>query len=104
MADRRRTFWTMTLWHDQTDMRRYMANGRHRAAMPKLFHWCDEASVVHWTQPDTTLPSWRAADARMRAEGRPSKVRYASTSHASLAYPPPRIAAPVPLNPLRPLA
>ncbi len=54
--------------------------------MPRLMVWCDEASVVHWEQAETTLPTWAEADARMRAEGRPSKVRHPSSSHADLSY------------------
>jgi hypothetical protein len=31
-------------------MRAFMLSGAHQRAMPKLFNWCDEASVVHWNQ------------------------------------------------------
>jgi hypothetical protein len=59
LPDRRWTFWTMTVWDSQESMRAYILNGAHKAVMPKLLNWCDEASVVHWDQPDVRLPSWQ---------------------------------------------
>jgi hypothetical protein len=91
LADRGWTFWTMTAWDDEQSMRRYMASGSHKTAMPHLMNWCDEASVAHWTQPETALPSWTEADRRMRESGRPSKVRNPSPKHATLDYMAPRI-------------
>ncbi len=58
LRDRRLTFWTMTIWREEADMRRYMTNGAHARAMPKLREWCDEASVVHWSEDGETLPDW----------------------------------------------
>ena len=89
LPDRKLTFWTMTLWQDQAAMRAYITTGAHLKAMPKLLEWCDEASVVHWTQDEPNLPSWNEADHRMRAEGRVSKVRHPSAAHRDLAYDPP---------------
>lgn len=97
LSDRVMTFWTLTMWDDQDSMRRYMTAGAHRAAMPRLMTWCDEASVVHWTQAEPTLPSWQVADQHMRSEGRPSKVRFPSPDHATLAYRPPRMGRGAPL-------
>ena len=68
LADRSWTFWTMTAWDSQESMRGYMTAGAHRIAMPRLMDWCDEASVVHWDQPQTDLPSWTEADERMRKD------------------------------------
>lgn len=86
LADRKRTFWTLTVWADQADMRAFMTSGTHRKAMPKLLEWCDEASLVHWTQGDDAVPSWNVASDRMRAEGRSSKVRHPSPRHGDLTY------------------
>jgi hypothetical protein len=91
LPDSNRVFWTMTAWDTQENMRRYMTTGSHKAAMPHLLHWCDEASVAHWEQPENSLPSWAEADKRMREEGRASKVLNPSSQHATLTYAAPRI-------------
>lgn len=91
LADRRWTFWTMTAWDSEESMRRYMTGGSHKKAMPRLMHWCDEASVVHWEQSEADLPSWTEADRRMRVGGRASKVRSPSPQHATLSYRAPRL-------------
>jgi hypothetical protein len=90
LPDRNRTYWTMTAWDTQENMRRFMTTGPHKAAMPRLLHWCDEASVAHWEQPGDSLPSWTEADKRMREEGRVSKVLNPSPEHASMSYSAPR--------------
>ena len=97
LGDRHWTFWTLTAWDSMDSMRGYRAAGAHRAAMPRLLDWCDEASVVHWEQPDEALPSWTYADARMRREGRASKIRHPSPRHADLSYDPPRLSGAVPI-------
>ncbi len=99
LGDRKFTFWTMTAWNSQADMRRYMTSGAHMQAMPKLLHWCDEASVAHWEQQDPALPSWTDADRRMRETGRPSKVRNPSPHHADLTYATPRTTTGGPIHP-----
>ena len=99
LADRRWTFWTMTAWDGQQSMRRYMTNGSHKEAMSHLLDWCDEASVAHWTQLEKTLPSWIEADRRMRDTGRPSKVRYPTSQHATLSYRAPRTMVSGPIQP-----
>lgn len=101
LADRHQTFWTMTAWDSQESMRRYMTAGPHKAAMPRLVSWCDEASVVHWEQPEAALPTWDEADRRMRASGRASKVRHPSPQHASLTYQAPRLTGGAPIRPRR---
>lgn len=101
LSDRRLTFWTLTVWDDEAAMRAYMLSGAHRLAMPKLVHWCDEASVVHWpTEPDAA-PAWNEATRRMRAEGRVSKVRNPSPRHGDMSYAEPRLSGAAPLPPVR---
>jgi hypothetical protein len=102
LPDRERTFWTLTAWDEEASMRAYMTTGAHRAAMPRLLGWCDEASVAHWRQEEAALPGWDEADRRMRAIGRPSKVRHPSPAHAALAYREPRLTGSVPMRPTRP--
>ena len=90
LADGSWTFWTMTAWDAQESMRRFMTTGSHSRAMPHLLDWCDEASVAHWSQLETALPSWTEADKRMREGGRASKVRNPSPDHATLSFRTPR--------------
>jgi hypothetical protein len=64
-------------------MRKFMLAKPHGPAMRKLLNWCDEAALVHWTQPEATLPSWPEAHRRMQSEGRTSKVNHPSADHAA---------------------
>lgn len=88
--DRKLTFWTMTLWNSEADMRAYRNTDAHKKAMPKLQFWCDEASIVHWQQQEDEFPSWFEAHERMPKEGRLSKVKNPSANHLSFTIPAPR--------------
>ena len=99
LADRGWTFWTLTAWDSAEAMRAYMTTGPHRAAMPRLLDWCDEASVAHWDQDGDALPNWTEAEHRMRGEGRPS--RHPGPHHADLGFRPARTAVTAPLRPKR---
>ena len=87
----RLVFWTLTAWTDAEAMRAYTLSGPHRAAMGRLAAWCDESAVARWEAPDAALPDWQEADRRLRACGRPSKVRHPSAAHAGLAHAPPQL-------------
>lgn len=76
-----RVFWTRTVWSDRDALTAFMASGPHRAAMPKLVDWCDEASVARWDCEGAALPDWPEVERRMREEGRQSRVRRPSEAH-----------------------
>jgi hypothetical protein len=76
--DKRLVFWTRTAWRDEAAMRAYMTSGAHKKAMPKLQYWCNEASLVHWSDTVGQLPDWNLAQERLRRDGRVSRVRYPS--------------------------
>lgn len=82
-------------------MRAYTLSGEHRTAMPKLATWCDEASVVHWTQAGESPPSWLEAAEHMRREGRPSKLRNPSRDHLAMTFADPRLTAAAPIVAIR---
>jgi heme-degrading monooxygenase HmoA len=90
LREARNAFWTLTVWQDATAMDAYRTQGSHRSVMPKLLDWCDEASVVHWTQETPELPAWNEAYQRMAQEGRPSKVLHPSAAHLAHQIPAPR--------------
>jgi Domain of unknown function (DUF3291) len=89
LRDRAKTFWTITAWSSEAEMKTFMSAGTHGAAMRKLLDSCDEAALTHWTQEDATLPTWEEAHKRLQREGRCSKVHHPSANHASLVFPPP---------------
>ena len=91
LADRHLTFWTATAWDDLASMKAYRSAGPHKAAMPRLAAWCDEASVTRWVGPLESMGDWQAAHARMQAEGEPSRVRHPSPAQTARAWAPPRI-------------
>ena len=90
VVDRKLTFWTMTGWVDERAMLGYRNSGAHKAVMPKLIQWCDEAAAVHWTQEGAALPSWKEAHAKLTVEGFVTKVRHPSANHTTRAFAEPR--------------
>ena len=80
LRDRRNVFWTCTCWESEAAMKAFMIAGAHGPAMRKLLEWCDEASLVHWSQDDSELPSWTEAHRRMLRAGRTSKVNHPSAA------------------------
>ncbi|HKF52730.1 MAG TPA: DUF3291 domain-containing protein [Candidatus Acidoferrales bacterium] len=89
LNDRHRTFWTATIWTTEAAMKNFMLTGAHREAMRKLLDWCDEASLVHWTQESSELPTWSEAHRRLHSEGRRSKVNHPSSAHVAYEIPEP---------------
>ena len=89
LKDRNQTYWTCTAWSDETAMKNFMRESPHAEAMRKLPKWCNEASLVHWTQSEPTFPSWQEAYRRLKQEGRKSKVLYPSKDHERLDFPEP---------------
>ena len=89
LRDAHLAFWTATSWTSEAAMRAFMRAEPHGPVMRKLLHWCDEASLVHWTQDSEELPSWEEAHRRLTSEGRPSKVNDPTEAHNSLNFPAP---------------
>ncbi len=82
LRDAQAGYWTLTTWKDKPAMMNYRNAGAHRQVMPRLQKWCDEASVVHWEQADSNLPTWEEAQCRMMTEGH--FTRLSSPSPAQL--------------------
>ncbi len=89
LRDANLAFWTCTVWSSEETMKSFMLSGPHRQAMPRLLEWCDEAALVHWTQPETQTPDWQEAHRRLQAEGRRSKVRHPSPAQEKYEIPKP---------------
>jgi hypothetical protein len=91
VSEARNTFWTRSVWESEAALRGFMLAGAHKRAMPKLARWCDEGSIVRWTQETLRLPDWNETHQRMQKEGRASKVAHPSPDHASYTIPAPQV-------------
>lgn len=65
-----RTYWTRTAWQDEAAMFAYVRAGTHSRIMGHVMLWCDESSVVHWSEAVGVLPSWGLAHRRLSEQGR----------------------------------
>ncbi|MGN6748899.1 MAG: DUF3291 domain-containing protein [Xanthobacteraceae bacterium] len=92
LSDAHLAFWTRTLWTEERSMRAFMLAPAHRAVMPKLVQWGDEAAVTHWLQDSLEPPSWPDVHRRLQQEGRTSKVDHPSAAQLRFEYPPPKTA------------
>jgi hypothetical protein len=76
-------YWTVTMWDSDVHMRAFRNSGAHRAAMPRLVTYCDEASYAHWEAGAATLPAMDEAYQRVSTSGKLSKVKHPSAAHAA---------------------
>lgn len=79
LAEGRLVFWTRTAWDSLEAMKAFRDSGAHRASMPKMLEWCDEASVAQWQGEPAA--NWDAIYARMVADGRSSRVKRPTRAH-----------------------
>ena len=93
LRDKRLTFWTATSWTSEAAMKAFMHAAPHGPVMRKLLDWCDEASLVHWTQEAADLPAWDEAHRRLLRDGRPSKVNHPTPASRTLQFPAPTMSA-----------
>ena len=91
LREANRTFWTRTVWTDESAMRAYVSAAPHRQVMGKLANWCDEASVAQWIQESSDQPSWQEVHRLMQKLGRASRVDHPTEAQRAFQIPPPRV-------------
>ena len=91
IKDRGLIFWTITVWSDQEAMRGFRNTGNHKAAMPKLYEWCDEATYIHWEQESDIPPDLKSAYDRLIVDGVVTKVKYPSSNNAMRKFNAPKL-------------
>lgn len=90
LMDRRRVFWTLSVWQSEDDMRAFRNADVHLRVMPKHALWCDEAAYAHWSQEDSEPPGWMEAWERLVKDGVTSNVSEPSPEHETRNYPRPK--------------
>lgn len=99
LQDSQQTFWTMTAWDEQAAMKIFRNSGTHRSVMPKIQDWCDQASVVHWRQAETSLPDWTEVHQRLITDGFLTRLTNPSPAHLERNIPAPKATKALPLQP-----
>ena len=89
--DKRRTFWTLTVWENEKAMKAFRGSGAHAKVMPRLANWCDEAAYSHWETTDETVPTWPEAYKYLLTTGKLSRVNYPSAAHEAKLFVQPRL-------------
>lgn len=87
LIDKNLTFWTLTMWRMDADMKTFRNSAAHKKAMQKLPFWCDEASYIHWTQEELVLPDWKMVHTKIVTEGKSTKVRKPSVNQLNNTFP-----------------
>jgi hypothetical protein len=72
-------FWTRSAWESADAMKAFRDSAAHRASMPKLLDWCDEAAVAQ--SEGEALTDWDAIYALLSEKGRLSRVRKPTKAH-----------------------
>jgi heme-degrading monooxygenase HmoA len=91
LIDANRTFWTLTAWETEQNMKAFRGSGAHVRAMPRLLEWCDESSYAHWTTTDAVVPAWPEAYEHLVNEGRLSRVNHPSPNQIARQFMKPRL-------------
>ena len=91
LVDKHRTYWTLTVWASEKDMKKFRGSGAHARVMPKLANWCDEAAYAHWTPASDGVPGWQEAYERLVADAHLSRVIYPTDDHNQRNFAKPRL-------------
>lgn len=101
LQDSQQTFWTMTAWDEQAAMKIFRNSSAHRSVMPKIQDWCDQSSVVHWRQAETSLPDWAEVHQHLIKDGFFTRLADPSPAHRKGNIPAPTATKALPLRPFR---
>ncbi len=91
LLDAHWTFWTLTVWEQEREMKAFRSSRPHAQVMPQLARWCDEAAYAHWMRTDNSVPGWTEAYEHLVSEGRLSRVSHPSREHDARRFAQPRL-------------
>jgi hypothetical protein len=95
LVDSHRTYWTLTVWDSEQNMKKFRGAGAHSKVMPKLANWCDEAAYTHWMPASDDVPTWEEAYEKMLSDGKLSRVVHPSADHTNRQFAKPRLSPPI---------
>lgn len=103
LVDKHQTYWTLTVWASEKEMKKFRGSGAHARVMPRLAKWCDEAAYAHWEPTSDQVPTWEEAYDRLVAKPHRSRVMHPTVDHNDRKFPKPRL-SPLIGQDLRPAA
>jgi quinol monooxygenase YgiN len=93
LADANNAWWSVSAWQDRHRMRAFVDNQPHLSIMPRLDHYCDEATFVDWEQDSPDLPDWQTSHRHLVADGLAAELTHPSDANQTRAFPPPVVPA-----------
>jgi hypothetical protein len=80
-VDRKKAFWTATLWENGQSMQQFVGSGTHLKLLPKLREWCDEACTAHCEYQSEEIPDVDFCFDFLSREGDYSFLREPTADH-----------------------
>lgn len=70
LKDKRRAYWTITLWRDRESMSAFRNSGAHEEAMASIQELAEGFVSCTWEQDHHRMPTWPELHDRLQAGGR----------------------------------
>jgi uncharacterized membrane protein len=80
-APLRRTFWTLSQWRSDADLRGFVVHPSHRDLMRRFRPAMRSSNFITWPTADDLPPTWNQAAQRLRTDGQPSEVTRSVSEH-----------------------
>ena len=71
-APLRRTFWTLSHWRSDADLRGFVTHAAHRDLIRRFRPTMRSSNFITWHATDDLPPTWHDAAGRITADGQPT--------------------------------
>jgi hypothetical protein len=94
LAEAANAWWSVSAWHDHSQMRAFVRSEPHLDIIGHLDRYCDEATFVDWEQSSADLPDWQTSWHHLVADGESATLTNQSGANMARTFPPPVVPPP----------